>query len=129
MLDRVQITFMVGLTILLIVVLELVRRRRFREEYSLLWLGTVVVMMVLSIWKGSLKLIAKALGIFYPPSALFVIGSVFILTVLLHFSVVISAFKTKNQELAQRLAMLNLRLERLEKKVAEETVDEPGEVT
>ena len=67
MFDRVQITFLVGLATLLIIVLELVRRRKFREEYSLLWIVTVVVLLILSLWKGSLKLIAKALGILYPP--------------------------------------------------------------
>jgi len=128
MFDRVQITFLAGLMVLLIIVLELVRRRKFREEYSLLWIVTVVVLLILSVWKGSLKLIASALGILYPPSALFVVGSMFILAILLHFSVVISSFKTKNQELAQRLAILNLRLEKLEEKMSGETGSNSGKV-
>ena len=115
MLDRVQIIFLVGLVGLLIIVLELVRRKKLREEYSLLWIVTVVVMLVLSMWRDSLKLISHALGIFYPPNALFVVGSMFILAILLHFSMVISAFKKKQQELAQKFALLNLRLEQLEK--------------
>ena len=119
MFDRVHITFLICLLILLIIVLELVRRKKFREEYCLLWIVTVVVLLILTLWKGSLKLIAGALGILYPPSALFVVGSMFILAILLHFSAVISSFKTKNQELAQRFAILNLRLEKLEKKMSE----------
>jgi len=126
--DRVHITFLIGLTILLIIVLELVRRKKFREEYSLLWIATVVVMLVLSLWKGSLKLISSLLGILYPPSALFVVGSVFFLAILLHFSVVISQFKTENQELARRFAILELRLEQLEKKMPEEAEDNSGKV-
>lgn len=126
MFDRVQLTFLAGLIIWLIIVFELVRRRKFREEYSLLWIATVVVLLVLTLWKDSLKLISKLLGILYPPSALFVVASVFILAILLHFSVVISAFKTKNQELAQRYAILSLRLEQLEKKMSEK--DKSGEV-
>ncbi|MBM3240335.1 DUF2304 domain-containing protein [Candidatus Poribacteria bacterium] len=115
MFDKVHIIFLVGLTGLLIIVLELVRRKKLKEEYSLLWIFTVVVLLTLLIWRGSLKLIAHALGIFYPPNALFVIGSMFILAILLHFSVVISSFKRKQQELAQQFALLNLRLEQLEK--------------
>jgi hypothetical protein len=117
MLDRVQIIFLVGLIGLLIIVLELVRRKKLKEEYSLLWLFTVIVLLLLSIWRDSLKLIANALGIFYPPNALFVIASMFILAILLHFSMVISSFKQKQQELAQKFAILNLRLEQLEKLV------------
>ena len=128
MFDRVHITFLIGLTILLIIVLELVRRKKFREEYSLLWIATVIVLLVLSLWKGSLKLMASFLGILYPPSALFVVGSVFILAILLHFSVVISLFKTENQELARRFAILELRLEQLEKKIPEEDEDNSGKV-
>ena len=119
MFDRVQITFLVGLTGLLFIVLELVRRKKFREEYSLLWIITVVVMLILSIWRDSLKLIARALGVFYPPNALFIVGSMFILAILLHFSVVISSFKTEQQELAQRFAIMDLRLEQLEKRISE----------
>lgn len=128
MFDRVHITFLIGLTILLIIVLELVRRRKFREEYSLLWIATVIVLLVLSLWKGSLKLMARSLGILYPPSALFVVGSVFILAILLHFSVVISLLKTENQELARRFAILELRLGQLEKKMPEEDEDNSGKV-
>jgi len=118
MLDKVQIIFLVGLTGLLIIVLELVRRKKLKEEYSLLWIFTVVVLLVLSIWRDSLKLISHALGIFYPPNALFVVGSLFILAILLHFSVVISSFKKEHQELAQMFAILNLRLEQLENRIS-----------
>ena len=115
MFDKVHIIFLVGLIGLLIIVLELVRRKKLKEEYSLLWIFTVVVLLTLLIWRDSLKLIAHTLGIFYPPNALFVVGSMFILAILLHFSVVISSFKKKQQELAQKFALLNLRLEQLEK--------------
>ena len=128
MFDRVHLTFLIGLTVLLIIVLELVRRRKFREEYSLLWIATVVIMLILSAWRGSLKLIANALGIQLPSNALFVVGSMFILVILLHFSAVISSFKTENQELARRSAILELRLEQLEKKMPEEVEDDSGKV-
>lgn len=124
MLDKVQIIFLVSSAVLLFIVLELVRRKKLREEYSLLWIITVVVLLVLSIWRDSLKLIAKALGIIYPPNALFVIASLFILAILLHFSVVISSFKQEQQELAQRYAILNLRIEQLEKGISETVENE-----
>ena len=84
-------------------------------------------MIILSLWRDSLKLIAKALGIFYPPSALFIVGSIFILAILLHFSMVISSFKTEQQKLAQRSAILDLRLEQLEKRISEREEGEKGD--
>ena len=119
MLEKVQIIFLIGLLGLLSIVLELVRRKKLQEKYSLLWLLTIVVLLVLSLWKDSLRLLAKVLGIEIPSNALFVVGLVFILAILLHFSVVISSFSTKNKELAQQFAILNWRVRQLEQKIQE----------
>ncbi len=96
---------------LLLVVLELIRSRRLQERYALLWLLTGVVMLVFAIWRDALNRLAALTGIAYPPSALFVLGSGFILVVLLHYSTVISKLSEQNTALTQRVAMLELRLE------------------
>ena len=83
---RVEIVMILGSVGLLLIVLELVRRRRLKEEYSLLWLLTAVVLLALSLLRSSLDLIAKLLGIFYPPTALFVVGFGFVLLLLLYSS-------------------------------------------
>ena len=89
------------------VVLELIRSRRLRERYALLWLLTAVVLLALSIWRGGLNTIADWVGVeTYPPAVLFAIGSLFILVVLLHYSTVISKLSDQNTILAQRLALL-----------------------
>ncbi len=119
MLEKVQIIFLIGLLGLLSIVLELVRRKKLQEKYSLLWLLTIVVLLVLSLWKDSLRLIAKVLGIEIPSNALFVVGLVFILAILLHFSVVISSSSRKHKELAQQFAILNWRVRQLEQKIQE----------
>jgi hypothetical protein len=104
---------------LLVVIFELIRSRRLQERYALLWLLTGIVLLVLALWRGALATLADAVGIHYPPSALFVIGSAFILVVLLHYSTVISELSERNTTLAQRLALLEKRLE--ETGVQEET--------
>ena len=91
---------------LLFVVLELIRRRKLRERYALLWLLTAVVMIVLSLWRNGLDTIAGLVGISYAPSALFAVAAVFIVVVLLHYSTVISRLSDENAILAQRLALL-----------------------
>jgi hypothetical protein len=93
------------------VVLELIRSRRLQERYALLWLLTGGVILVLAIWRGLLGIVSSAIGVHYPPSALFAVGVVFILVVLLHYSTVISKLAENNKQLAQRLALLETELE------------------
>jgi len=96
---------------LVLVVLELIRRRRLRERYALLWLVTGIVLMVLSAWRSGLNTIAGWLGVrSYPPAVLFAVGILFILAVLLHYSTVISRLSDQNVVLAQRLALLEQEL-------------------
>jgi len=100
--------------VLLLVVLELVRRRRLREKYALLWILTAIVLLVLSVWRGLVDSIALSLGISYGPIVIVAIGALFILVVLLHYSTVISALTDRSVVLAQRVAILEQRLRDLE---------------
>jgi hypothetical protein len=95
---------------LVLVVLELIRSRRLRERYALLWLATGVVLVVLSAWRGGLNTIAGWFGVSgYPPAVLFAVGLLFVIAVLLHYSTVISRLSDENTTLAQRLALLESR--------------------
>lgn len=107
---RVSITAGIAAVILLLVIFELIRSRRLQERYALLWLLTGVVIFVLAAWRGALATLADLVGISYPPSALFVLASLFVLVVLLHYSTVISKLSDENRILAQRLALLEARL-------------------
>lgn len=93
-------------------VFELVRSRRLRERYALVWMGAALVLLVLAIWQGLLATIAKAVGIYYPPNAFFVIAFAFVLLLLLHFSVSLSRLADQTRVLAQRLALLEERVRR-----------------
>jgi hypothetical protein len=106
---RVQIVAIVATAGLFVVLLELVRRRRMLERYAILWLFCAVALLGLSVWKGLLTSLAHAVGIFYPPSALFVIAFGFVLVLLLHFSIAVSKLAEQNKVLAQRLALLEER--------------------
>ena len=108
---RVSIAAAIASLLLLLVVFELIRSRRLRERYALLWLLTGVVLLVLSVWRGGLNTIAGWFGISgYPPAILFAVGILFILLVLLHYSTVISRLSDQSTILAQRLALLEERL-------------------
>ena len=104
---KVSIAASLASIVLLVIVFELIRSRRLRERYALLWLLTGVVLLVLSAWRGGLNTIARWVGVqTYPPAVLFAVGSLFILAVLLHYSTVISRLSDQNVLLAQRLALL-----------------------
>ena len=96
---------------LLLLILELVRRRRLMERYALLWLFAGVVLLVLAAWKGLLTTLSYKVGIHYPPSALFVVAIGLGLVLLIHFSLAISRLTDQNKLLAQRLAILQHRVE------------------
>jgi hypothetical protein len=97
--------------VLVAIVFELIRSRRLRERYALLWLLTGVVLVVLSAWRGGLNTIAGWFGVRgYPPAVLFAVGLLFVILVLLHYSTVVSRLSDQNVILAQRLALLEARL-------------------
>ena len=92
---------------LLLIVFELIRSRRLRERYALLWLLTGLVLLALSLWRSGLNTIAGWFGVRgYPPAVLFAVGLLFVIIVLLHYSTVISRLADQNTILAQRLALL-----------------------
>jgi hypothetical protein len=111
---RVQIIAILASVLLLVVVLELVRRRRLLERYAVLWLLSAAVLVVLSAWRNLLALIAHRLGIAYAPNALFLIAFGFVAVLLLHFSLSVSRLADQSKVLAQRLALVQERLARLQ---------------
>jgi hypothetical protein len=109
---RIQMVAIAASGLLLVLVLELVRRKSFLERYALLWLLSATVLLGLSVWQGFLETVASAIGIAYPPSALFVVAFGFVLVLLLHFSLAVSQLSDRSKLLAQRLAILEQRISR-----------------
>ncbi len=108
--DLLKILAITGSGVLLFVVIELIRRGRLKERYSLLWLLAGVVLLFLSSSRNALEFIARHVGIYYPPSFLFLIAFLFLLLITLHFSVVISGLSEKSKKLAQEIALLRQEL-------------------
>jgi hypothetical protein len=107
---RVAVFASIAAAIFLLVIFELIRSRRLQERYALLWLVTGGVILILSVWRDALRLVSEQIGIAYPPSALFIVGFLFILVVLLHYSTVLSELAEKNVRLAQDIALVEERL-------------------
>ena len=117
---RIQVLAIVVTAGLFGLVFELVRRRRLMERYALLWLFATTTLLALAVWRDLLDQVAAAIGIFYAPSALFAVAFGFVLVLLLHFSLVISALADQAKVLAQHVGMLTARVEELERAQARE---------
>ena len=109
---RIVFVSLIGAIGLSLVVLELVRRRRLQERYSMLWLVTCLALIVIAAVPGLLDRISSAVGIIYPPNALFVAAFGFVLLVLLNFSIAVSRLSEQTSRLAQRFAMLEEQVRR-----------------
>jgi hypothetical protein len=103
---------------LLLLILELVRRKRLMERYALLWLFSTLILLVLSVWTGLLTSLAHLLGISYPPSALFAVAFGVVLVLLVHFSLAVSRLSDQNKVLAQRLGILQRRVQEQHERLA-----------
>lgn len=108
---RISVAASIASLLLILVVLELIRGRRLKERYALLWVLTGLVLFVLSAWRGGLNTIAGWAGVTgYPPAVLFAVATLFFLLVLLHYATVLSRLDDQVVLLAQRLALLEQRL-------------------
>jgi hypothetical protein len=125
---RLQIVAIVGAVTLLILVLELVRRRSLMERYALLWLASSIIILGLAIWQDALNVIARNLGIVSAPNALFFVALGFILLLLLHFSAAMSRLTDQSKVLAQKQALLEQRLSEVERARALAAGEDPRDL-
>ena len=109
--QSIQFVAIIISLIILVVVVDLIRRGMLKEQYALLWIASAIVLMMLSVWRGLLDIIASILGVAYPPSFLFLVAFLFLLLIVLYFSVVISNISEKNKKLSQEVALLKTMFE------------------
>jgi hypothetical protein len=110
---RIQIISVIGSLALLVFIVDLLRKRKLREEYSILWLFGGVCFLVLAVFRDLLTQISHAVGVAYPPAALFLVLIMGAYLMLLHFSMVFSRMADKTKLMAQEIALLRLELERI----------------
>ena len=104
--DGVQVAAVAFSTMLLMLVLELVRRRKLTEEHSLIWVIGAIALLALSTWRNVLDIAARAVGVHYPPALLLLALTGFVLLISLYFSVVISRQRRDIERLVEETALL-----------------------
>jgi hypothetical protein len=110
-LSRTQVIVAIGAVLLALYVLDLVRRRRLSEDFSLLWVVSTAVVAVLGFSTPLLVWVSRVLGIRYENSTVFACGLAFSLVMLLHLSVRLSRLGRESETLARELALLRRELE------------------
>jgi len=113
-LSRTQVIAAFGAVALVLFVLDLVRRKRLSEDFSLLWIGATVVIAVLGFSTPLLKLITRALGVMFESSTVFLFGLGFAVCMLLYLSIRVSRLVADRDTLTRELALLRSDLERLQ---------------
>ncbi|MFP6614815.1 MAG: DUF2304 domain-containing protein [Candidatus Hydrogenedentota bacterium] len=108
-----RIALLVLSIVLFVLVIELVRRELLKERYALLWLATSVLGVVIGIFPAIIEWLTASLH-FQLLTTLYVVSFIYTLGIILAFSVIITRQIERNRILAQEVALLSNRLDKLE---------------
>jgi len=101
---------------LLLLIFELIRRKKLKERYAILWFFTGSAILVFAVFQNILLGLTTMLGIIMPINAMLFLGIFFIILINIHFSLVISDLSEQNKILARKVAMMELDIENIQKK-------------
>lgn len=107
---RIQILSIVIAVAFMLFIFRLIARGRLREEYSIVWILCTAILLLFSIWRDGLDVIAGLLGIVYAPSLIFLAALFAIVVFLVHLSVVNSKQHKQIKDLTQEMALLKEKL-------------------
>ncbi|MEA3479357.1 MAG: DUF2304 domain-containing protein [Bacteroidota bacterium] len=112
--SHIQTIAIVVSVFFLLLILYLIKNKRIKEEYSLLWIFFSVIFIFFSVWREGLDYIAGLIGIAYPPAALFMVLLMAIFLILIEFSIIISKLADKNKTLAQEIGILRQKIKQMQ---------------
>jgi len=108
--SRIQVLAIIGSIIFLIFIVELIRKRKIKDAYGLLWVFFGVVFIIISVWRQGLEILSRLLGIYYTPAAFLLILIMAIILILIQYSLVISRLSENNKTLTQQMGILKLEI-------------------
>lgn len=121
----IQIVSITGALLFMLTIFRLIVRGKLREEYSIIWIVCTILLIVFSIWRHGLEQISALVGVFYPPSLVFLAALSAILVFLVHLSVVISKLQNQIKDLTHEIAYMRQDLERLRAQQPQPTPEQP----
>ncbi|HTF97198.1 MAG TPA: DUF2304 domain-containing protein [Cellvibrio sp.] len=126
--NRIQFFSVTSSLFLFAFILRLVKRKRLKEEYSLLWLGFGLIFIALAFYRPLLEVVANMLGIIYAPAALLLILVTSAFFILIQFSVVISKLAEGNKNLIQEVGILKAELKKIQQTIKDKENNEKPDV-
>lgn len=121
--NRIQVFSIIGSLLLFVFILKLVKRKKLKEEYSLLWLAFGSIFILLSIFKPLLEIVASMIGIVYAPAALLLILVISVFFILIQFSIVISKLAEGNKNLTQEVGILKAEIKKLQQSFKDRKIE------
>lgn len=112
----IQYISIFGSLFVLIFIFELIRKKKIKEQYSILWIFFSIIFLFFSIWRDALEKLSNIIGIVYAPAALFLLLIIAIFAVLIHFSISISKLIENTKDLTQEIGMLKHDIGKLKEK-------------
>ncbi len=106
---RIQVVAIVGALVLVFTVVELVRRRKLNESYSIAWLALCIVIGVFALFRDLQVVLATLIGVYYPPALILGALIFLLLSIVLYLCTVLTHLETQTRRLAQRIALLEER--------------------
>jgi hypothetical protein len=103
---KIQIISIAVTISFMIYVFWLIAKGKLREEYSIIWVVSALILLVFSIWRNGLAVIASLLGVYNPPNIMFMMAFFAVFLYLLHLAVTVSKLQENNKALAQKIAMM-----------------------
>ena len=113
--ERIRIAVGVLSLLLIAQVVRSVRREHIRVEYSMTWLGSALLLLILCFSDRAMSALAGWLGVPGPALVLIAVAGVLFVFIFFRYSIVVSSLKDHNIQLAQKVGMLEWEIEQLKK--------------
>lgn len=110
---RIQIITIIVCLSFLFYISRLIIKGKLREEYSIVWCICTLILIVFSFWRNGLDVMSKMFGVYESPNLIFTACIFAVLVYLLHLSVVASKLHKQNKQMAQDIALLKQKLDKL----------------
>jgi hypothetical protein len=115
--NRIQFISIFISLFIMIGIIRLTIKGKLREEYSIIWIVIALFLILFSTWRAGIDFFADALGVIDPPNLVFTFSIFLLFIYLIHLSVVISKLQNDNKKLAQEIALLKIKFDKIKTQV------------
>lgn len=116
---RIQVLAIFASLLLMLLTVELIRKRHLEEKYALTWLTACVFFFLCSLNVKVLSFLADISGVLVPSNFIFLLGFFFLTVISLSLSVIVSKESLGRRRLVQELSLLRFELEEMRNRLGE----------